>query len=282
MLIKEEYGLILLPSEGKSRLMFLTNKGKERNNLVYSRKELPNLSDVDLTLTHQLYVFSDEEPKIGEWYIDLMGNEVRKRESHTVITPKGLHSKHYDRKIIATSDENLEIEESIGSSGIPKAFYKVPQIEEKFILDYVSEYNKGNIIERVMGEIEETFTCLGRMAEHIMDCCDSEGKCTTFRQLNLTENYEIKLSIVDNELNEAITNLTELIYNQKKMRLETSGLEEVLEQLKFHEQRLSMKQDLREACWVFFRDNSRSNIRTKEDFNEEFDKLLQFLKTNKS
>lgn len=36
------------------------------------------------------------------------------------------------------------------------------------------------------------------------------------------------------DLNKGIENLTELIYNFKKMRIETSGLEEVLEQLESH------------------------------------------------
>lgn len=96
-----------------------------------------------------LYVVSDEEIKTGDWYLDLQG-----RINYPILSGHeywGLRTDY--KKIIATTDSLLQY--AIDKSPYPMEVYGLPQPSQSFINKFISEYNKGNIIENVLVEYYE-------------------------------------------------------------------------------------------------------------------------------
>lgn len=114
-----------------------------------------------IIVPHHLYITSNEKIKELDWYVDDC-NRVRQ----SIISDKDYWDKRPDyKKIIATTDESLKIDNDItdqtsaiwnktdiktvivGSKSLPKP-------SDSFISKYIEEYNKGNIITKVLVEYE--------------------------------------------------------------------------------------------------------------------------------
>jgi hypothetical protein len=140
--------VVMLPTNEKAILGFLTQKGKERAHLVHFDRPMPNILDSE---NQHLYFLSDEEIKVGDWGISKL-NEI-------VQFKKNYESTLY-KKIIATTDKSLFINGFIGytyTGGKSAAFShkNLPQPSQSFIEKFVEEYNEGNVITEVLVEYEE-------------------------------------------------------------------------------------------------------------------------------
>lgn len=100
-----------------------------------------------------LYITSDEEIKEGEYGIDIRDNKIFKCDrilnNHY---EQGIlqFQKSYCLKIIATTDISLTITNYNNGT-----WSYLPQPSQQFIQHYIEEYNKGNIITKVMVEYEK-------------------------------------------------------------------------------------------------------------------------------
>lgn len=162
-----ERELALLPTKNKSKLVLIGN---------WNRLSIPEINvdecdfDDDESFQH-LYLLSDEEIEEGDCYIhfNLNCNEysVHKADEHfnsdnnpNIIDNRSFVFPYWDKKIIATTDNSLRIDydyHMVRTSEETKKCYNksLPLIPQSFIEHYISEFNKGNKIEKVMVEYEE-------------------------------------------------------------------------------------------------------------------------------
>ena len=148
--MKKSAQVVMLPTNEKAVIGFLTQKGKERGHLVHFDRPMPNILDSE---NQHLYFLSDEEIKEGDWYINTWGDglpmlcQVNSKEEADDCN----RLKHCCKKIIATTDKSLVITKDLGEISREDI---LPQPSQSFIEKFVEEYNKGNIIKEVMVEYE--------------------------------------------------------------------------------------------------------------------------------
>ena len=136
---------------------------KISNILTYQKGLVTNGGHIQ---AQHLYILSDEEIKEGDWvYENNLNQETKiyqilKREDRLMFfrfrsVPIWLDKdQHGCKKIIATTDYLiLKTSKSINKKQFPDII--VPQIPQSFIEYFVEQYNKGNIITKVMVEYEE-------------------------------------------------------------------------------------------------------------------------------
>jgi len=140
----QEYEIVLLDSDHTG----LIGKYYDTNRLV-----LRTPYDIPRGTNMSLYIISNDDIKQNNWIYNINTREI--------IQCIGKGSLRDWRKIIATNDYNLRIEEDtklINRSGETIGIYPMlkvlPKIPESFIEDYVTEYNKGNVISKVMVEVD--------------------------------------------------------------------------------------------------------------------------------
>lgn len=114
-----------------------------------------------------LYFLSDEKIKEGDWYLTFQNGSV-------IGEPRKCEDSSYDftncKKIIATTDESLNL----------------PQPSQSFLQKYVKEYNKGNIITKVMVEYEMMYRDMTGEHKALM--------------LTGTEYSKLKINSIDNTI----------------------------------------------------------------------------------
>ena len=156
---------------------------KEQNGRYYQEAEVVMLatkeyhSDIELDETlqlskhkgycnkngQQLYIVSNEDIKKGDWILDIVTKLVTISNNIENAKSSGILLKRDWRKIIATTDESLKIDNDItnqtsviwdktdiervivGSKSLPKP-------SDSFISKYIEEYNKGNQITDILVE----------------------------------------------------------------------------------------------------------------------------------
>ena len=97
-----------------------------------------------------LYIVNEDKVEIGDWYI--FENKVYR----SVIN----NNSNICKKIIATTDKSLQFN-CDGKCAKYECVCLFPQPSDTFIIKYVEEYNKGNIITKVLVEYEEYDNELG-------------------------------------------------------------------------------------------------------------------------
>lgn len=139
--------VVMLPTNEKS-ILFIGKASGQLHDLAIPDKD-------ESTLNQNLYIFSDDKIKEGDWYLVVPEDSVRQAQ----IDFDGNHRDF--AKIIASTDSSLgKYKEKIHTDelGISETdgikFYNFPSIPKSFIERYVSEDNKGNKIEEVMVEYE--------------------------------------------------------------------------------------------------------------------------------
>lgn len=141
--MKKSAQVVMLPTNEKAEIGFLTQKGKERGHLVHFDRPMPNILDSE---NQHLYILSDEEIKEGDWVYCLReGFEPVLKQK---VNPIGVNNDKMFKKIIATTDKSIILPERFPS------FTYLPQPSQSFIEKFVEEYNKGNVITEVMVEYE--------------------------------------------------------------------------------------------------------------------------------
>jgi hypothetical protein len=171
----QECDVVMLPTKNKSSLCLDFKKLVQDINLSINCSQ---------SFQH-LYILSNDEIKYGDWFIELDLNGKRSSYSNKpylcdigntggfILTKNDGNFPFPEncRKIIATTDSSLGIENAvkianaseceIGSSGWIKLKNNnlLPQIPQSFIEYFISKYNKGNVISKVLVELERKKQC---------------------------------------------------------------------------------------------------------------------------
>ncbi len=122
----------------------------------------------------ELYILSNEIPKENDLCINANNRIVRALKDDRDFEPL--------KKIIATTDEYL----GCSNTSISHLFAQIPQ---SFIGHYIREYNKGNLISKVLVEVEEK--------EYLGEVFNGRGKPTKMysdiNNIKLNQNNEISI-----------------------------------------------------------------------------------------
>ena len=105
-----------------------------------------------------LYIIFNEKIKESDWYIWLDNNQIYRAVTDIMIINQHVKNGHI-KKIIATTNEYIGYTD-IRVSPV-KNFCTYPQPSDSFIKKYIEEYNKGNVITKVLVEYEEYRSMLG-------------------------------------------------------------------------------------------------------------------------
>lgn len=117
--MNETFKMVMLPTGDKSKIGFLSQKGKEWNDLRFFEIESPNILDSE---NQHLYVISDDEVVEDDFGISPLNEVVKIGKNFT----KSLY-----RKIIATTDKTLNL----------------PMISDSILEAFVKAHNEGKEIE---------------------------------------------------------------------------------------------------------------------------------------
>ena len=158
--------VVMLPTQSKAVRLGQLVIGAG-NNLFSSRQS----NDIGSLTAYELYITSDEEIKVGDWYLANDCNHKNDTPIYIVrkcdnITNGWLESNSnigqgdnpdWSSKIIATTDTSLR---RMGDNGIVDIALglEISYIPESFIKYFIEEYNKGNVITKVMIEDEDCGT----------------------------------------------------------------------------------------------------------------------------
>jgi hypothetical protein len=150
--MKKSAQVVMLPTNEKADIVKFIGEFQP-GKVVY----VPDIFKRDKDEQNQhLYILSDEPIKEGDWFL-MNGCIIRQCALHkgdVLDTIGGLHHESVCKKIIATTDRMLKIGGGTGKreDGIS---IPLPQPSQSFIEHFVAEYNKGNIITKVLVEYEE-------------------------------------------------------------------------------------------------------------------------------
>ena len=207
--------VLLLPTNEKAVIGFLTQKGKERGHLVHFDRPMPNILDSE---NQHLYFLSDEEIKEGDWFLSNLNEILKctKREDKfvcyekltvpgvsKVAQPFSIHINLKPKKIIATTDKSLVNSNCcIAKEGLTKMNEGcrdrnrclIPQPSQSFIEKFVEEYNKGNVITEVLVEYETITKRYG-------SCSIGEGVTMNVEQLKVSKDNTITIRKVKDSWN---------------------------------------------------------------------------------
>lgn len=100
-----------------------------------------------------LYILSDENPAEGDWVLNTASPSNRPFQIDKIGVQYVTESKTTTKKIIATTDESLNIMmPNIDAYEAGIKTISLPKPSDSFIKKYIEEYNKGNQITDVMIE----------------------------------------------------------------------------------------------------------------------------------
>lgn len=137
----KEHSIVLVPSDNKLSIIGLY---VDTERLVFNN---PNNSDINRGMPQDLYILSDDTIKIGDWYYNPSNTVVGKphiEQCEQDYEAKACLNKPTCKKIIATTNVNLNS-------------FEMRRLPQDFIIDYVNEYNQGNIISKVLLEVTKSW-----------------------------------------------------------------------------------------------------------------------------
>lgn len=160
--LKKAQVLMLPTNKGEAQLGLYESIGKEIQLITAKSRNWDYIKEASYIKPQHLYIFSDEEIKEGDWYIDLSD-----KENVRPIYKKSQQNGYKDcKKIIATTDTSIRLgQEDTHSRGV--SYYLQPS--QSFLEVYVREYNKGNVIKEVMVEYNEIIDEDGRLKVNSKD-----------------------------------------------------------------------------------------------------------------
>ncbi len=145
--MKKEFKIIMLPTQKSNNVGDIVMRPSDKRLAIIN---ILTTGDSQETINQHLYVISDDEIKEGDWYYNSQVNIIIQTTKDTIDKVGGLRVfERSCKKIIATTDKSLKIDDrdynSLGKSNL----MPLPQIPESFIKHYIEEYNKGNIITTI-------------------------------------------------------------------------------------------------------------------------------------
>lgn len=149
--MKKEKTLVMLPGKNKTPLT-LSADGK----MEFFKYPVNHNAFKDTIEGRHLYIFSDEELKktdLGLWILRPITNEYKRLEGPPSV--KEMYSNGW-RKVIASTNPDLwKKVEPVGDGFLKVISRGVPKIGIDFVKAFSDEYNKNNIITKVMLEHNE-------------------------------------------------------------------------------------------------------------------------------
>lgn len=158
----KERQVVMLPSKNESNILkVLTDKmahrGRPKGKLEDHDSPWGKSEEFE---PYHLYFLSDERPKLNDWFYAGEGSKPEQAKDFNGNLINGYISEGC-KKIIATTDESLEIytgqfkePANIEADIMYNGKTLLPRPSNSFISKYIKEYNRGNIITRVMLEYE--------------------------------------------------------------------------------------------------------------------------------
>jgi hypothetical protein len=148
-------------------VMLPTKKANSLSKDNYGRLYLGNYPEDKNNLNQHIYILSDNIksfniPK-GSWFYDTRDK---------TISNNSLAISQFSVLIIATTDTSLMILSHNGRIG-----YTLPQPSPQFIQKYVELYNRGEVIDRVMVDYEESKCKCLSCGRSIASTCEYTYKC---------------------------------------------------------------------------------------------------------
>jgi hypothetical protein len=185
----KKHDVVMIATNKASTISKFQNKDK----LEYS--SYPNMGDYVVNRQAQhLCITSDDEIKEGDWYLTTENTIHKKGNNKESMFVGGTNGKN--KKIIATTDNSLTEytdREVNGFSGD----VSLPQIPKSFVEHYIAEYNKGNVITKIMVEYEET---KGTCDCYYTKFCKAPEHLKTGELCKDEQNYNLKVN-PDNTIN---------------------------------------------------------------------------------
>lgn len=157
--MKKEHDLIMLPTDRivEDRMYYYKYGLSLFESKHFNGRKILSLerssNGTQIPNPQHLYITSSEEIKEGDWCINI---KLDPTKSRPFIKDFKYDSQDvWYRKIIATTDPDLKVyagyDEDISGMGI---YISLSQIPQSFTEEFISEYNKGNIITKVMVEYD--------------------------------------------------------------------------------------------------------------------------------
>jgi hypothetical protein len=166
----QECDVVMLPTDKADYTSLIKNDDKANvKGLFWNQNRDKNsyftqeyLNSVPAKAFH-LYVLSNDEIKEGDWFYDEEEPEILKAGKNVDLHLVNNLKPNF-KKIIATTDSflTIKVKSRFLTDGITihKQLYKqvaLPQIPQYFIEHFINEYNKGNVISKVLVEVEREF-----------------------------------------------------------------------------------------------------------------------------
>jgi len=112
----------------------------------------------------ELYILSNDEIKEGDWVLNTINKQIEqvvkisdlhyiKNVTTKTSTSGGSVPLINCKKIIATNDSSLKVFMWNPPNNMVDGEYSLPQIPQQFIEHFINEYNKGNVISKVLIEV---------------------------------------------------------------------------------------------------------------------------------
>jgi len=152
--------VIMLPTENKINSL----KGYKDNSLLFQFKERYRTIEAEkpYVSNYHLYIISDDEIKEGDWFIS-------EKYSKPIQYPKyGTENQGNMKKIIATTDTSLTIQDTLNQNKI----HYLSQPSQQFIEKYIESYNKGEVITDVLVEYENNYDLHYYTPPGGIECCE--------------------------------------------------------------------------------------------------------------
>lgn len=173
-----EHDLVMLESKEESPVGLLENRVLGS---ISSMKRNTDWSFVDKNWKRQhLYITSNDEIKEGDWYI--FEEEVKQTTKETINYINSSGDIDF-KKIIATTGKSLNSRKWVGVIEGEDTYEEIllPQIPQQFIEYFITEYNRGNVITKVLVEYETEenknrngycqIDCNGTQQKNTPECC---------------------------------------------------------------------------------------------------------------
>ena len=147
----KECNVVMLSTDGKAEIV-VCNCHIHKGQLLYKNGEFISKDEITAYDPQHLYITSDETPKANDWCIN--------DNADTLYRINGLGDVSGWNKVIATTDTSLN------QDVIARPYPFVHLISQSFIEHFITEYNKGNVISKVMVEYEDEILQAGTGKSH--------------------------------------------------------------------------------------------------------------------
>jgi hypothetical protein len=155
----KECSVVMLATDKAKDCLLVRSRKLEQHKQYFTQAHLKNLN----IKSYHLYILGNDEPEIGDWKYDTFHKEISQVKSLNSIS-------QYDKKIIATTDKSLRLNSvKVSTSSdftleqISENIPCLPQIPQSFIDYFVEQYNKGNVIDKVLVEYINNFDDIQRL-----------------------------------------------------------------------------------------------------------------------